>query len=547
VIALSGGLCGSDEELEKLAVNPAVAGVPFLLGCSDEDSHVPKARVAATVAALSRAGANVQHDFYPGSEHKIFPTSSFKARAIFSELVNRHAGVNARDPYTYIHGYNAVLQSEALPNAVPTNQRAPHHVPYNLYAECITGSPFCAPRAANLATWLYRIHPSVGSHGKFTPLDHPTIRGDFCCPGNSFTPEPVRWDPLPKIAEGVEKDWVEGLVTIAGTGNPMSVKGMAIHTYNCNKSMIDRSFYDSDGDLLVVPELGILDIQTEFGKLRLTPGEIFILPRGLKMSVVVVASEGEQGKTWRGVVCELFEASHFQLPNLGPLGTNGLADPRHFKVPTATYEDRACPNYQLISKFGGDLFLAHLQYSPYDVVGWSGRYHPCKYNLLNFMAFGSVTWDHADPSLHTVLTCPIDPATSASACDIVCFRSRYDAVRHTFRPPYYHRNLATEFNFIVEMKAPYSGFSKGCHWLTPCMTAHGISGDTFNAAMARGGEEGTFRVSEESIWMMFESVYPMILTDEGAKAENRQPDYPRDFFVGVPRAFTGPREGQAGK
>ena len=509
VFVCSGALCGSDDEVTAQGVYPALAckDTPFVLGCAMEDAHVPASRVQVTAALLRRAAASVQCDLFPGTSHQIFPKTASKIRCLLSETLHGTVGNSTHDPYEYLGGYQSLLETEALPDAVPKNQRSPRFVKYNLVAEIITGSPFCAPRATNMSTWFYRIHPSVGTHGAFRKYPQPTIRGDFCCPGHSFTPEPVRWNPLPNPAAAgtAPIDFVDGLVTLAGTGNPFSVKGMAIHTYSCNVDMIDRSFYNSDGDLLIVPELGPLRIQTECGMLLVSPGELFILPKGLKMTVTLPANGGS-----KGFVAELFEIGHFQLPNLGPIGSNGLADARHFKTPTAHYEDRSCKDYELINKFGGDLFLANLQYSPYDVVGWSGRYHPCKYDLLQFMALGSVTWDHADPSLHTVLSCPIDPATAASACDIVCFRARYDAVQHTFRPPWYHRNAATEFNAIIEINAPYSGFNKGTHWLTPTMTGHGIAGSSFNGFSNAPPSDEAMMISEGSIWIMFESIYPMV-------------------------------------
>jgi homogentisate 1,2-dioxygenase len=545
VFALSGGPSGSDEEIATSGIssNSSLRGVRVVLGVAEEDAHVPQTRVQVARDLLSSAGATVQCDFFPGTAHKIYPASASKVRCVFNSLLSSSLGSPSPSPspspfqYSYLSGYMSSLESEALDHALPRNQRSPRDIAYGLIAEVITGSPFCAPRNANLSTWFYRIHPSVGTHGSFAPYDgNPNLRGDFCCPGHSFTPEPVRWNAPPHPASLLPaKDFVDGLVTLAGTGNPMSVKGMAIHTYAANKDMVNRCFYNSDGDLLLVPELGSLNIQTEFGLLYVSPGEIFILPKGLKMTVCVPDGFA------RGFVAELFEIGHFQLPNLGPLGSNGLADARHFKVPKAYFEDRACDNYEVISKFGGSLFLAPLQYSPYDVVAWSGRYHPCKYDLIQFMAFGSVTWDHADPSLHTVLTCPIDPATGASACDIVCFRPRFDSVKHTFRPPYYHRNCASEFNAIIEISSPYSGFDKGVHWLTPTMSAHGIAGASYNGFMASPPTDEPMMISEGSIWIMFESIYPMVLTDAGANSPHRDLAY-REFFKNVPRNFSMLRE-----
>lgn len=220
------------------------------------------------------------------------------------------------EEYSYLNGYMSLHESEALKGAVPRDQRSPKEVPYGLIAEVINGSPFGAPRSNNLSTWFYRIQPSAVVQGAFVPLAHPYIKGDFCCPGKSFTPEPVRWQARPVQEEA--HDFIEGLVTIAGSGNSFSVKGMAIHTFTCNCSMGDKSFYNSDGDMLIVPDTGQLNIQTEFGFLCVGPGEIFILPKGLKMTVNLVDKCHS-----RGFVCELFEVGHFQLPNLGPIGSNG--------------------------------------------------------------------------------------------------------------------------------------------------------------------------------------------------------------------------------
>ncbi len=539
VIANSGGLCGADDEIAALYTSKNLQGVPVVMGCAEEDAHVPATRVNATVEILRALGASVDVRLYPGTRHRIYEETSSQARSLLQGVLtggkaSASGGGKAGDPYEYLSGFKAYHQSEALPGTVPQKQRSPRFPAHGLIAECINGSPFCAPRAANLFSWFYRIHPSIGSHGAFEEIGHPTLKGDFCTLGGGLTPEPVRWNAPPEPATNKQAaglDFVDSLVTLAGSGNPMSVKGVAIHTYGCTKGMGDRAFYDADGDLLVVPELGALDIQTEFGKLLVRPGEVFILPRGLKMTVNLPDGQA------RGFVCELFEVGHFQLPNLGPLGSNGLADARHFKVPTAAYEDRACKDYELIAKFGGKVHRAYLQYSPYDVVGWMGRYHPCKYDLLNFMAFGSVTWDHADPSLQTVLTCPIDPATSASALDFVCFRSRYDAVTGTFRPPFWHRNAATEFNAIIKIQSDYSGFHQGCHWLTPCMSAHGISAQSYNGFAYSPVDDDPRVVSDGSIWIMFESIYPLILQEQAYHAPHRDYNY-RQFFAGVPRTFS---------
>ena len=261
LIAMSGGLCGSDEDVKKVFVKKDMKGYAFLPAqrkmptCQRARSNISK--------LFSECGAEVSLQLYEGSAHRIFEASASRARSLLAQEEARRRGAKlvrqerAIKIHEYLCGFKAHLLSEAIPNSVPRNQRSPRHVPQGLIAECVTGSPFCAPRGENLCTWLYRLHPSVGTHGAFRPLVHPTIQGDFCCPGGYFTPEPVRWftPPEPK-AEAEKRDFVESLTTLAGSGNPMSTKGLAIHTYSCNKDMVNRSFYNSDGDLLVIPELG---------------------------------------------------------------------------------------------------------------------------------------------------------------------------------------------------------------------------------------------------------------------------------------------------
>lgn len=272
-------------------------------------------------------------------------------------------------------------------------------------------------------------------------------------------------------------------------------------------------------------------------RLHVRVGEIFVIQRGMKFSVHLLGSDA------RGWITEVF-GSHFKLPDRGLVGSNGLADARHIAVPTAWYEDRACQGYRLTAKFGGSLHEATLEHSPYDVVGWHGSYVPYKYNLFMFNAFGSVTWDHTDPSMHVVIHSLADDHGN-SACDVAAFVPRWDATLHTFRPPYYHRNQATEFNGIVSMNGPYSGFEAGGSFLTPFFTAHGIA--TAGAQRSLEGNEDAVHLSpdESSVWIMFESCYPLTVAPWAVDAEYRDRGY-RDIYKGSPRRHTDRRDAGAG-
>lgn len=107
----------------------------------------------------------------------------------------------------------------------------------------------------------------------------------------SVSPTQIAWKPfqLPRSSDKV--DFVEGLKTIAGTGSPMEKTGLAIHMYLCNTSMDKKAFCNNDGDMLIVPQLGRLDIRTELGHLMVAPGEICVIQRGLRFKVVLPDGE----------------------------------------------------------------------------------------------------------------------------------------------------------------------------------------------------------------------------------------------------------------
>lgn len=280
-------------------------------------------------------------------------------------------------------GFGNTFATEALPHALPVGQNSPQACPYGLYAEQLSGAAFTAPRSENQRSWLYRIRPSVG-HGPFEPRASGAIthNWDEAPP----TPQQLRWKPFPLPPADSTMTFVDGLATICGGGDPRARHGLAVYVYACNTSMPDACFYNSDGDFLIVPQMGTLLIRTEFGHLRIAPNEIAVIQRGIRYAVDVSGPS-------RGYVLEVFGA-HFQLPNLGPIGANGLANPRDFLTPTARFEERLC-DFTVIGKFHGRLFAARQSWSPFDVVAWHGNYAPYKYDLAHFMVINATAFDHA--------------------------------------------------------------------------------------------------------------------------------------------------------
>ncbi len=375
-----------------------------------------------------------------------------------------------RDPIAYQRGFGHHFATEALAGALPA-QNSPQRCPYGLYPEQISGTSFTAPRASNRRTWLYRIRPAA-VHGPFRRIDGGRLTSDFS--GPETPPAPLRWNPLPLPDEPT--DFIEGLVTIGGHGDPHAQSGCGIHLYAANRSMTARAFYDADGELLIVPQQGRLLLATELGRLLIEPLEVTVIPRGVRFRV-----ELPDGPA-RGYVCESFGAA-FRLPDLGPIGSDGLACQRDFESPLAWYEDRE-ERSELIAKFGGALWSAPLERSPFDVVAWRGNHVPYRYDLRRFNGVGSVSFDHPDPSIGVVLQSPTDTPGVADI-DFVIFPPRWLVMEHTFRPPWYHRNVASEFMGLLEgvYEAKAQGFLPGAASLHNCMTGHGPDAATFERAL----------------------------------------------------------------
>jgi homogentisate 1,2-dioxygenase len=388
------------------------------------------------------------------------------------DMSGRHASADGDGTsLSYQVGFGNHCSTEALPGALP-EQNSPQRCPYGLYAEQLSGTAFTAPRATNRRSWLYRIQPSA-LHGKFEPVANGRITNDFSAAPTP--PDRLRWSPLP-IPE-TPTDFIDGLVTMAGNGDPSQQSGCGIYLYAANRSMTTRAFYDADGELLIVPQQGRLLLVTELGRIALEPMEIAVIPRGVRFRVELPDGHA------RGYVCENF-GSLLRLPDLGPIGSNGLACERDFHTPVAWYEDRA-DRYELVAKFLGKLWTTPLDHSPFDVVAWRGNYAPYKYDLRRFNTIGSISYDHPDPSIFLVLQ-SVSDTPGVDSIDFVIFPPRWLAMEHTFRPPWFHRNIASEFMGLIHgvYDAKAEGFVPGGASLHNCMSGHGPDAGTFESASA---------------------------------------------------------------
>lgn len=366
----------------------------------------------------------------------------------------------------YQSGFGNEFCTEAAPGSLPRGQNSPQHAPLGLYTEQLSGTAFTAPRALNRRTWTYRIRPSV-THKPFREAERRSIRsGPF--DEVAAPPNQLRWNPLP--IPSADTDFVDGIVTMGGNGDAATQSGLGIHIYAANQSMRDRFFYSADGEMLIVPQQGVLVLRTELGVMRITPGEIGVIPRGIKFQ-----AELPDGPS-RGYICENYGAA-FRLPELGPIGANGLANSRDFRAPVAAFEDTEGA-FRITAKFLGNIWDAEIDHSPLDVVAWHGNYTPYKYDLANFNCINSVSFDHPDPSIYTVLT--------AEACDFAIFPPRWLVAEHTFRPPWFHRNVMNEFMGLIfgQYDAKAEGFVPGGASLHNCMSGHGPDAETYERAIA---------------------------------------------------------------
>lgn len=375
----------------------------------------------------------------------------------------------------YQTGFGNEFATEAVEGALPVGRNSPQRAPFGLYAEQLSGTAFTVPRVFNKRTWTYRIRPSV-MHKPFERIDNRRWQSK---PDHiDATPNQLRWNPLPIPSEPT--DFVDGITTIALNGDVFSQSGIGIHIYTFNKDMDGRYFYNADGEMLIVPELGGLTICTELGVIDVNPGEVCCLPRGLKFRVGSIGDKSVAAPC-RGYICENY-GQQFRLPDLGPIGANGLANPRDFETPVAWYED-IDGEFEQVAKFGGNLWSCKVDHSPLDVVGWHGNYAPYKYDLRRFNTIGSISFDHPDPSIFTVLTSPSGEPGVAN-CDFVIFPDRWLVGEDTFRPPWYHRNTMSEYMGLIygQYDAKEEGFVPGGGSLHNQMSAHGPDLDAFEKA-----------------------------------------------------------------
>ncbi len=423
----------------------------------------------------------------------------------------------------YQTGFLNHFSSEAVAGALPVGRNSPQRAAHGLYAELLSGTAFTAPRHENRRTWMYRRQPSVvsGRHEAYGQAFWQT-GGDR---NTALAPEPLRWSPIP--IDDIDGDFVDGIRTLAANGDAQAQTGVAAHVYLATRSMGRRAFVNTDGEMLVVPQQGALRLVTEMGVLEVKPGEIALLPRGIAFKVELLAGPS------RGYVCENYGA-HFRLPELGPIGSNGLANARDFQAPVAAFEDTP-GKYEVIRKYSGHLWRAPMTHSPFNVVAWHGNLAPLKYDTANFMTIGSISFDHPDPSIFTVLTSPSDTPGTAN-CDFVIFPPRWLVMEDTFRPPWYHRNLMSEFMGLVygQYDAKPEGFKPGGASLHNCMVPHGPDEEAFerasNAPLAP-------HKLDHTLAFMFESRYKFIPTGFALASPQLDQRY-ADCWAGLQDKFT---------
>ncbi len=428
----------------------------------------------------------------------------------------------------YLSGFGNEFESEALPGALPKGQNSPQRCPYGLYAEQLTGSAFTAPQGANRRSWLYRIRPSVLHARNFLATDLPLwVSAPHRTEGGHAFGQ-MRWGPI--ALPDVPLTFVEGVRSMTTAGDADARTGMAAGVYVSTRSMVDEYFYNADGELLIAPQQGGLVLDAEFGRMGVEPGEIGVVPRGVKFRVAL------QNGPARGYLCENYGAP-FALPSRGVIGANCLANSRDFQTPVASFEDSERPCV-LTVKWGGRFYACELNHSPLDVVAWHGNYAPYKYDLRLFCPVGALLFDHPDPSIFCVLTSPsLQPGVGD--IDFVIFPERWQVAEHTFRPPWFHLNLMSEFMGLIfgAYDAKPEGFSPGGVSLHNAMLPHGPDAAAFAAATSSTVEPSKL---ENTLAFMFETRLPQHPTDFALTLDTLQEDYPA-CWDGLPKMFEGGR------
>lgn len=425
--------------------------------------------------------------------------------------------------FEYQTGFGNDFATEAVSGALPIGRNSPQKAPLGLYAEQFSGTAFTVPRSSNRRTWKYRIRPSV-THGVFEKIEHGSWLSSF--DETPVTPNQLRWNALPMPT--TKTDFIDGITSIAGNGGPATQHGISIHIFACNDERSDRFFFNSDAEMVVVAERNRVRFLTELGVVEIEPGFIAVIPRGLKFRVELPDGDA------RGYICENY-GSLFRLPDLGPIGSNGLANTRDFETPIAWFEDRE-GDFELIQKFDGNFWRSELGHSPLDVVAWHGNHAPYRYDLRRFNTIGSISYDHPDPSIFTVLTSP-SAENGVANCDFVIFPDRWLVMEDTFRPPWYHRNVMSEYMGLVfgQYDAKEEGFVPGGGSLHNQMAGHGPDLDAFEKASNH--DLSPQRLSN-TLAFMFESRYVIRPTRFAMETPALQKDYV-NCWQGLKKNFKG--------
>ena len=421
-------------------------------------------------------------------------------------------------------GFGNDFETEALDNALPQGRNSPQKCAYGLYAEQLSGSPFTAPRSTNERSWLYRIRPSVRHTGRFLRIEMPLWRTAPDAEPHDLPLGQYRWNPLPLPTD--KTDFIEGMHTMTSTGDARQHLGMATHMYAFNEGMTDRVLLNADAEMMIVPEFGELILFTEMGKMAVPPGHVSVVPRGMMVKIQL------SGDLARGYMCENYGAK-FTLPDRGPIGANCLANPRDFKTPVAAFEDLETP-HELVIKWCGGFHRTALEHSPLDVVAWHGNYTPYCYDLAVFSPVGSIAFDHPDPSIFTVLSAP--SATPGTAnIDFVISPERWAVAENTFRPPWYHRNIMSEFMGLIkgQYDAKEEGFVPGGASLHNMMLPHGPDADAFDKAS--NAELKPIKLTN-TLAFMFETRFPQQVSKFAATSDTLQRDY-IECWAGLDRNF----------
>ncbi|NRG16726.1 homogentisate 1,2-dioxygenase [Rhizobiales bacterium] len=431
---------------------------------------------------------------------------------------------------SYMPGFGNDFETESLPGALPQGQNSPQRCAYGLYAEQLSGSPFTAPRGTNERSWLYRIRPSVRHTARFHPVSYKLWNTAPNIDDHELALGQLRWDPIPTPSEPT--NFIAGMRTMTTAGDVHTQVGMATHVYVLNEAMRDDYFFNADAEMLLVPQDGEIRVYTEMGIMDVAPKEICVLPRGMVFKI-----EPKDGPS-RGYVCENYGAK-FTLPDRGPIGANCLANPRDFKTPTAWYEDKET-DCRITVKWCGRFYVTEIGHSPLDVVAWHGNYAPYKYDLTTYSPVGAILFDHPDPSIFTVLTAPSGEAGTANI-DFVIFPERWMVAEHTFRPPWYHRNIMSEFMGLIcgQYDAKEEGFVPGGMSLHNMMLPHGP--DAMGFDKASNAELRPQKLSG-TMAFMFETRFPQHLTRYAANLDTLQDNY-LDCWSGLKKRFNGTPEG----